>query len=118
MSLRALLARITAALGLVGLVILVGFQIIPLLAGPKVLTLEPGHGATVATPLLTIAGATERTRFVSINEISVTLFEDGSFEHTTALAPGINTFDIVFEDKHGRTQHIVREIFRTISTQE
>ena len=118
MSLRKLLARIASTIGILGLIALVLSQIIPLLSGPKVLTLEPTHGATITEPLVVIGGEIERTRFVTINGISVTLFEDGHFAHTTGLVPGINTFDIIFEDKHGRTKHFVREYFHTISDQE
>lgn len=115
---RRILTRILIIGGVIGLIIFVIYQILPVLSGPEVLELTPEHGETISDPVVTFNGVTERGRHVQINDNDVVLFEDGTFTFTTALVPGINSFEIVVEDKYGRSTRVSRDFFHAILMQE
>lgn len=86
-------------------VFIVGYMIYNsrvLIAGPKILLDSPTNWATVSEKMLQIAGKTENTTFISINDRAINVDESGRFSESLLLSPGYNIISVEAKDKFDR----------------
>jgi cytoskeletal protein RodZ len=83
--------------------------------GPPTLTLEkPAEGAVVKEKQIVVKGRTDSDTLVTINQQKTATDDEGTFESTLTLSPGINTITIESVKKNGKK----RTITRTVSYEE
>lgn len=93
--------RLGIILGTLAVVLICGYSfyaILPYLLGPS---LEAR--AITEDGLTTITGNAVRVSYLSINDMSVSLAEDGSFSEKRAYPPGYTAVTISAKDRFGRT---------------
>lgn len=66
---------------------------------------------------VTVAGRTEAGAKVTINEASVFLNDDNSFDYTVRLEEGSNTIRVVATDRAGNTRQLVRTVTREVESE-
>lgn len=90
-----------------------GLQIKKIIDPPQLNLFSPVNGMITADADLQIKGQTDKEVKVMINGKEIKNSEQGVFDETLALSPGVNTLVISAEKKHGKTttetRYVVRE---------
>lgn len=90
-----------------------GLQIKKIIEPPTLNLFSPVNGMITADANLQIKGQTDKEVKVMINGKEIKNSEQGVFDETLALSPGVNTLVISAEKKHGKTttetRYVVRE---------
>jgi len=72
--------------------------------GPSLTVTEPVNGDSFTTPNIKIKGVVRRIRNITLNGRAITIDDKGNFSETVLLAPGYNVFELVVDDKFGRSK--------------
>ncbi|OGH66234.1 MAG: hypothetical protein A3B90_02515 [Candidatus Magasanikbacteria bacterium RIFCSPHIGHO2_02_FULL_41_13] len=90
-----------------------GLQVKKIIDPPELNLFSPINGMVTAESNLQIKGQTDKEVKVMINGKEIKNSEQGIFDETLALSPGVNTLVISAEKKHGKTttetRYVVRE---------
>lgn len=90
-----------------------GLQVKKIIEPPELNLFSPINGMITADSNLQIKGQTDKEVKVMINGKEIKNSEQGIFDETLALSPGVNTLIISAEKKHGKTttetRYVVRE---------
>ena len=87
-----------------------GYQIKHIVDPPKMTVLSPQNGLISDQSSVTVQGKTEKEVRVSINGTEIMNNEEGIFEQSIDLTPGLNTITITAEKKHGKTTVETRHV--------
>jgi sugar lactone lactonase YvrE len=68
---------------------------------PSLKIAYPSDNLLTNQPNMTITGMTDPTATLTINQTPVEISKNGSFEHSLALAEGINTIDVIAANRKG-----------------
>ncbi len=112
------LFRLTAILSL-ALVFFgyLGLQVKKIIDPPKLNLFSPINGMVTAESNLQIKGQTDKEVKVMINGKEIKNSEQGIFDETLSLSPGVNTLVISAEKKHGKTSTETRYVVRENKTE-
>lgn len=94
----------------VSLLLFLGFHIKNVLTPPNLLVLSPENGYISNNNLVDVNGKTDPEIQITINDELVKNDENGNFNQSINLLPGINTFVIEAKNKHGKTTEEVRNV--------
>jgi len=72
------------------------------IAGPEILITSPQNGEVTDKELIEISGKAENVNFISINDRSIFLDENGNFKEVLLLSSGYNIIVIKARDKFER----------------
>ena len=72
------------------------------IAGPEIIITSPQNGEVTDKELIEITGTAENVNFISINERSIFLDENGNFKEVLLLSSGYNIIVIKARDKFER----------------
>jgi len=72
------------------------------IAGPEIIITSPQNGDVTDKELIEITGTAENVNFISINERSIFLDENGNFKEVLLLSSGYNIIVIKARDKFER----------------
>ncbi len=105
------LFRLSAAL-VVSLVFFtyLGLQVKQIIEPPELDLFSPVNGMITADANLQIRGQTDKEVKVMINGKEIKNSEQGIFDETLSLSPGVNTLVISAEQKHGKTTSETRYV--------
>ena len=96
-----------AVLGLCGFV---AMKIYPLVHGPAINLGTLSDGASVADPMIRIAGKALYTKDLAVNGNPLPLSPDGSFDDKLVLNPGYNVISLQARDRFGKVSNHDYEI--------
>jgi hypothetical protein len=71
------------------------------LIGPVVVFETPKNGATVTSPVLTVAGTSRNLSFISLNGRKIFTDKNGDWNEKIALSPGYNIIEADVKDRFG-----------------
>lgn len=97
---------------LVALLILVVIMRLPYIIGKPLLTITNPRSETsdVALSEFTVSGILKNGDSLSINSSSVSINDDGTFEKTIELQPGLNTIEISAKKTLGQETTVLRQV--------
>ncbi len=110
--------------GIIILIVLLGFYVLyqsrDVIVGPSIELLYPESGAVLADPYIIVHGQTENISFISLNDLPISVDEEGRFSEALLLAPGYNILKLSARDRFGKETEVLREVFveEIIDTQE
>ena len=87
-----------------------GLQVKKIIEPPELQLFSPVNGMITAESNLQIRGQTDKEVKVTINGKEIKNSEQGVFDETLSLAPGVNTLVISAEGKHGKTTSETRYV--------
>lgn len=90
----------------------IGIQIRTILQPPTLFISSPQNGVVIDEQTITIAGETEPNTTVLLNGTEIKNSEQGTFNETIDLRPGLNTITITVQKKHGKTTTETRYVVR------
>lgn len=90
----------------------IGLQIRTILQPPTLLISSPQNGVVINEQTVVIAGETEPNTTVLLNGTEIKNSEEGIFNETIDLRPGLNTITITVQKKHGKTTTETRYVVR------
>lgn len=70
-----------------------------LLAGPKLIVLEPQNGATFEKNLIDVRGTAKNVSFITLNDRPIFVDKQGNFYEKILLLPGYNIMTLKGEDR-------------------
>jgi hypothetical protein len=73
------------------------------IAGPEIIVTSPQNGETTDKDLVEITGKAENVDFISLNDRSIFLDNDGNFKEFLLLSSGYNIIVIKAQDKFKRS---------------
>jgi hypothetical protein len=73
------------------------------IAGPEIIITSPQNGETTDKDLVEVTGKAENVNFISINDRSIFLDENGNFKEFLLLSSGYNIIVIKAQDKFKRS---------------
>ncbi len=94
-----------------------GLQIKKIIDPPQLNLFSPVNGMITADADLKITGQTDKEVKVLINGKEIKNSEQGLFDETLSLSPGVNTLVISAEKKHGKTTTETRYVVRENKTE-
>lgn len=107
----ATLRRCAAAVAVLVFVSYLGFQVKRIVQPPQLTLLSPVDGMVSQAEEVVVKGATEREARVTVNGEEIQNSEEGTFEQSIVLTPGLNTITVTAQKKHGKqieeTRYIV-----------
>lgn len=86
------------------------FSYVQFAGAPVLLVSSPANNTVVAYDSAEIIGKTDPGASLSINNESVSISENGSFDVKVPLSPGLNTLTIVATNKFGKKTTVVRNL--------
>ncbi len=104
---------IWAGLGVVGLVVAVGYlltQLSGFASPPRLEIYKPAQNETVSSDTVEVAGKTDSGAELSINSQPVPTDPDGGFSAQVRIAPGANTIRVATKNKRGRERAVTRSV--------
>ncbi|MFT7557383.1 MAG: hypothetical protein ACI83D_000047 [Planctomycetota bacterium] len=113
--------RILRIIGIVlifsGLVWYAFIQLKPLIQGPEITVRALRNGDQVTHSPLYIEGVSERTVRLFVSTKPISIINQKFFNHTIALAPGVNHIDITAEDRFKKAVTKTIELYYTPADQ-
>lgn len=94
------------------LLIYIGLQIRTILQPPTLTISSPQNGVVIDEQTVVIAGETDPQTTVLLNGQELQHNEQGQFNQTIDLRPGLNTITITAQKKHGKTTTETRYVVR------
>ena len=82
------------------------------LVGPPTLAVEPKGDVVVQNESMLIKGRTDSGVSLKVNGEDIYVAFDGSFAKDVQLVAGLNTIEIVAENKFGKSTKVLKQIFR------
>ncbi|MBC8465252.1 MAG: hypothetical protein H8D63_02685 [Parcubacteria group bacterium] len=102
-------------LGIILFVLTLGFYILyqsrDVIVGPTIELIFPENGAVLSEPYIVVYGRTENISFISLNDLPISVDEEGRFSETLLLAPGHNILELSARDRFGKETEVIREVF-------
>ncbi|NTV21973.1 MAG: hypothetical protein HGB03_00155 [Candidatus Yonathbacteria bacterium] len=92
------------------LVVYVVHQAWALMLGPRIALEGPGNGATFEEPMIHIFGVATNATFIAMNGRPIFIDEQGHFNETYILSPGLNIITLYARDRFGNECAETREI--------
>lgn len=87
-----------------GILAFVGFNLYPLLHGPKLEIKSIADTTPLDHALITVSGKAKFTQELFINGALLSLSPNGTFEKKIVLSEGYNTLTVSGVDRYGKTQ--------------
>ncbi|PIR06597.1 MAG: hypothetical protein COV55_03680 [Candidatus Komeilibacteria bacterium CG11_big_fil_rev_8_21_14_0_20_36_20] len=91
-----------------------GFELINIVAPPKIIILEPTNNLKTTESSISIVGSTEAEVQLTINDETIVLDDQGNFNQSINLAVGLNNLQISAKKKHSRTRELELVILREV----
>lgn len=88
----------------------IGYQIYFLLSPPNLSLQNPAHDLTLYASSIEISGQTDASAKLTLNGQQVYIDKDGNFRQEVNLSPGVNTLQIIAENRFGKKSQITRQI--------
>lgn len=85
----------------------------PYASGPRIEIFQPIDGSTATSPTVTVIGRALRVSSVTMNGRDISLTENGDFNETLVVFPGMNFISFQAKDRFGRVIDKNLEIFGT-----
>jgi len=92
------------------LLLFLGFHVKNVLTPPSLVVLAPENGFISNSNFVDVNGKTDPEIQITINNEAVKNDENGNFNQSINLLPGINTFVIEAKNKHGKTTEEIRNV--------
>lgn len=110
-------------LGVAGLIVLVylGFELPRIVGSPQLYVASPKSDLINTTSgQITVSGTLQNAKglYININGESIPVGDDGSWEKTVSLQPGLNSIEITAKKFLGGENRMVKQVFYTASTTE
>ena len=87
-----------------------------LITGPSITVFEPIDGASITGQEVTIKGLAENIAFISLNDQSIFVEENGNFSQKLLLSPGYNIITLKARDKFDNETETVLELVSNVLT--
>lgn len=116
LTLRTVLGSIIGLLFISAILGYVGFQARFLIAGPQITMLDIPP-LTTASSTVHFSGKTANITHLRLSGRQIFTDENGVFNETAALTPGINVITIEAQDRYGRITQAVHTVVQTDSNQ-
>ena len=87
-----------------------GWQVKNIIAPPALAIYSPPDGYITKNDQLPVVGETEKEAAVTINGRAIGNSENGQFQETINLSPGVNIITIIAQKKHGKTTTETRHV--------
>ena len=98
------LLKISGVLFLAFIIIIFSvFRSLNYLRGPGLEIYYPINGSVVSSPTIKISGQATRITKITLNGRAITIDEQGNWQETLIIFPGINIIKIEAQDQFGRT---------------
>ncbi len=82
--------------------------------GPAITIFEPVNGAAASSPVMTIKGRADRVNDLIMNGQMISIDEQGNFNQTIVVFPGLNKITFIANDQFGRSTEKELDIVGTV----
>lgn len=100
-----------AAGGGMALAAFLAVRLTAFVASPGLVVKSPADRSGFATPMVDVAGKTEKESSLTVNGREITLDEQGNFSERIELPSGANELHFISRNRFGKAQTVVRNIF-------
>ncbi len=94
------------------LLVYIGLQVRTILQPPQLIVSSPQNGVVINEQTVVISGETDPGTTILLNGTEIKNSEQGTFNETIDLRPGLNTITITAQKKHGKTTTETRYVVR------
>lgn len=106
--------KLTIVAGIVALILVFAgylfYQLLSLLAPPRLMVNALGEGAVVTEAEITLSGSSDPDASVFINDELITLTQEGEFQATIGLFPGENTISVKAVSRRDKETKVLRKV--------
>ena len=88
-----------------------GFEVKRLISPPTLELFFPPEDFRTTEQIINVKGQTQKEVKVFINEQEIFSDEEGNFEKSISLHPGVNILNIVAQKEHSRPTEIMRKVY-------
>lgn len=82
--------------------------------GPHITIFEPLDGTSISSSIVTIKGRADRVNKLSLNSQPISMDEQGNFDETVTVFPGVNILTLQANDQFNRSIDSTLHLFGTV----